>query len=422
MSEIIAHNNDSVFRYSFLFDDFKNKVVENKYYVSEKNLAYPLLRTEWVYDKNQCILQREQKWLNGAWETFYLTESVYVDDLLMDVCYTAVSNNTTKIEKTVVHQYAGNKLQSVESYQGNKALQQLVKSESYVYDASNRLNNMQIDASLPLGISFKQIFNYTYNAAGSLDSLMYSDFQDGMLVNKQLTIFFYDNAGRFVGQTQKGFDLLTSKWKSQTKSTYCYDLDGQIIQEIYSHYNGAYWLPDVKYDYSYDRKAKLQSKIMSRLLYRQWRNIYTIEYSSIESTQPNLIESKYNFWGGITGDYVKSYIPYYFNNEIAIMEANRMEIKYTPDPSLVRNPSAANNWLKIYPNPSNGVFYINTQQHFIESWEVFDLHGNCVKAATNNFNTGIVDLSGCADGMYMIKALTNDEQQFKQKIIIQRNQ
>ena len=157
---------------------------------------------------------------------------------------------------------------------------------------------------------------------------------------------------------------------------------------------------------------------MFQPIYREWRRIYTIEYSDIANNQPNLMESKYNFWGGNTGDNMNNFIPFYFNNEMQIMRASRMEIKYILETTV--KSLFESDWLKIYPNPSTGVFYISTQDYFIESWEVFNVNGMMVKSEINRFRTGVVDLTSLPDGMYLIKALTNTNQQLKQKIIIQR--
>lgn len=422
--EIIAHENDSVFRYSYFFDDNKNKVVENKYYVSDNNVSYPLLRTEWIYDTNNCVLMRKQKWQEGNWEITYLIESEYLNNIKQKEKYIAVSKKAERIEKTIVNKYENGKLSQVNNNRGAEAEHIIDQSASYDYDSSNRVLNMQIDAGPGLGNQFQQNFQYIYHKiTGTLDSLLYQEKKQGTVTDRQLSLFYYDkNNGNLLSQVQKKWNYTTSKWESFTKSEFSYNINGKLVQEIYSGFSGYFWNAIMRYDYNYDQRGLLQSKIMYQPIYRQWRKIYTIEYSNIENDQPNLMESKYNFWGGNTGEYVNNFIPYYFNDEISIMEANRLELKYTTDITVVTNSSFDTGWLKIYPNPSNGVFYINTQNYYIESWEVFNVNGIRLKGDVNHFRTGVVDLTEFPDGIYMIKATTNDNQLLKQKIIINRNQ
>lgn len=130
------------------------------------------------------------------------------------------------------------------------------------------------------------------------------------------------------------------------------------------------------------------------------------------------MESKYNFWGGITGEYVKNYIPFYFNDEMKILNASKIEVKYIADLSDVNPLQSAGKILKIYPNPSAGIFYISTRDHIINSWEVYSPDGKKLKAGLNTFRTGVIDLTGMPSGMYYIRAFTADNQMLTQKIAL----
>lgn len=422
--EIVAHENDSVFRYSYFFDDNKNKVVENKYYVSDNNVSYPLLRTEWIYETTNCVQVRKQKWQEGNWETIYLIESEYLNNIKQKEKYIAVNKKTERIEKTIVNRYENGKLSHVDNNRGAEADHIIEQSAGYSYDNSDRVLSMQIDAGPGSGNQLQQNFQYEYNKiTGKLDSLLYQEKKQGAITDQQLSLFYYDkDNGNLLSQVQKKWNQNTSKWESYSKSEFAYNINGKLVEEIYSSFSGYFWNSIMRYVYNYDNRGLLQSKIMYQPIYRQWRKMYTIEYSNIENDQPNLMESKYNFWGGNTGEYVNNFIPYYFNGEISIMEANRLELKYTTDITVVTNSSFDTGWLKIYPNPSNGVFYINTQNYYIESWEVFNVNGIRLKGDVNHFRTGVVDLAEFPDGIYMIKATTNDNQILKQKIIINKNQ
>lgn len=422
--EIVAYEGDSVFRYAYIFDANRNKVAENKYYVNEGNVSYPLLRTEWIYDAKNCILQRKQKWQLGKWETTYQIESEFANNVKQKERFIAVSDKIERVEKTVVSNYENGKLSFVRYNKGAESEQTIDQSASYTYDSENRVLSMQLDEGPGLGKQIQHKYQYVYNKNTSkLDSLIYLEKQRGDPTDVQLVLFYYDKkTGNLLSQVQKKWTATGQKWESASKSEFTYNTDGKLIEELYSYYKGNFWNANLRYEYVYDERGLLKSKIMYQPIYRQWRRIYTIEYSNIENDQPNLMESKYNFWGGNTGEYVNSFIPYYFNDEISVMEASRIELKYTTDITLVTNSSMETGWLKVYPNPSNGVFYIDTQNYYIESWEVFDLNGIRLKGEINHTRTGLIDLTLFPDGIYLIKATTNDNQILKQKINIHRNQ
>jgi hypothetical protein len=265
------------------------------------------------------------------------------------------------------------------------------------------------------------VFNYVYNEHGDPDSLVLIRNIKDENVYESLTIYFYDKAnGNVIRQTQKKWNTFTAKWESEIKTEFTYDANNRLRSEEYYHYNTLFWTANTKYEYVYDENGLLAEKILYKPIYRQWRKIYTIEYSQIKNGRPNLMESKYNFWGGETGQYVENYIPYYFNDEIAIMNADRMELLYNIETSILSNTDNESGSLKIYPNPSDGVFYISLQNSDIRSWEVFNLRGELVKENINIHRTGVVDLTNLPDGLYMIKATSLDNKVLKQKIVINK--
>lgn len=416
--EIVAIVNDTTFKYTYFYDDYRNKVMENKYYLKE-NASHPLTRTEWVYQGVNCIQQREQKWLNNNWETFFLINTFYADNSKVEETYISVSDNVERVEKVIVNTYVDNYLESTRYYQGNKSDNKLIHELLFNYNNNGVVQRQQIRGFQLPEANSSHILKYIYQESGVLDSLiLFNQIQDEH-IKKSLTTYLYDkHTGKLSSQIQKRWNELAAKWENETKTEFVYDDINNITSEIYSNHSGLSWIPNTKYDYVYDDNGLLQTKIMFQPIYREWRRIYTIEYSDIANNQPNLMESKYNFWGGNTGDNMNNFIPFYFNNEMQIMRASRMEIKYILETTV--KSLFESDWLKIYPNPSTGVFYISTQDYFIESWEVFNVNGMMVKSEINRFRTGVVDLTSLPDGMYLIKALTNTNQQLKQKIIIQR--
>ena len=419
--EIIANKKDSIFRYTYYFDDNRNKVIENKYVVKD-NTPYPLTRIEWVYEGNNCISQRQQRWDNGNWKTTYIINSQFAAGKKIKETYIAVSNNIESIEKTVQKNYEHDKLMSVIHFNGDNKANDIMQKLVFTYDDTQNIKQQRIISGNPIQTDSAQVFRYVYGLTGKLDSLLLMNTVQQIETNELLTTYQYDRTtGNPAVQILKKWNAPGSKWENLTKTEFEYDHENRLVREMYYHYNILFWAPNAKYEYIYDSNGLLEEKIMYQPIYRQWRKIFTIEYSEIANGQPNLMESKYNFWGGETGTYVNNYIPYYFNDEIAIMNADRMELKYFIDTTVITNSQFESGWLKIYPNPSNGVFYINTQEYYIESWDVYNLSGIIVKSDNSRYRTGVVDLTGMPDGLYMIKARTSDNKELKQKLIINRN-
>ena len=418
--EIVVNRNDSVFRYTYYFDGNRNKVMENKFYVKD-NVNYPAKRTEWVYKNNNIVTQRHQKWENGNWITNFLINNDNEVYNTQRETYIQVIDNVEVIEKTTTTAYINGMLISVYKYNGPEIREEVQQEIRYDYNDKKQITRQSIILGNNILTSNKQVYNYNYTPDGLLDSIMLTFTTPNSTTKELLTTHFYDKSSKnMTTQIQKKWHADASIWDNHAKSAYTYDQNNKLTSEIYYHYNVMFWAPNTKYEYVYNTDGFLVEKIMYQPIYRQWRRIYTIHYADIENGQPNLMESKYNFWGGETGSFVNNYIPYYFNEEIAIMNADRLELKYFIDPTELNNIPHKTGWLKIHPNPSDGLFYISTEDYHVESWEVYSINGVLIKKEQSSYRTGIVDLTPLPDGVYIIIVKTTDNEQLKQKLIINR--
>jgi len=73
-------------------------------------------------------------------------------------------------------------------------------------------------------------------------------------------------------------------------------------------------------------------------------------------------------------------------------------------------------FIPVYPNPSDGIFYINTRKYIIKSWTVTDLSGQMIKSQIQSFLSGVIDITDVPKGIYILHVSTTDEQ-FIQKLI-----
>ena len=185
----------------------------------------------------------------------------------------------------------------------------------------------------------------------------------------------------------------------------------------YQRWKTQSWINDIRYDYLYDNSNKLQKKTLSKQIYNDWRGLISINYSNFTLNKANQIESMYEFWGGNTGELTTSYIPFIFNQDMSIQKGRSLQISYIPFTDLytpVENKSLA--MIPVYPNPSNGIFYIDTQIYNIRSWSVTDLNGQILKKQIQTFQSGAIDLTDFPKGIYILRVTTDDKQMI-QKLI-----
>jgi hypothetical protein len=85
---------------------------------------------------------------------------------------------------------------------------------------------------------------------------------------------------------------------------------------------------------------------------------------------------------------------------------------------LAASPCSANNVVelssavKVYPNPSNGMFNVNLSAfETIRSIEVYDLTGKRMMEIYPNSNQTMLDLSNLAGGIYTLKVVSDESNQ-----------
>lgn len=80
-----------------------------------------------------------------------------------------------------------------------------------------------------------------------------------------------------------------------------------------------------------------------------------------------------------------------------------------------------NNSIKVYPNPSSGIFSVNTSEYTISKLKVINLLGQEVWKQTNSLTKGevaTVNLSSENNGIYFIHLETDSGRKLVEKIVI----
>jgi hypothetical protein len=381
-------------------------------------VSEPRIQTEWIYDKQQCVMQRTRHMINGQWVTKSTIETIFDGNLKLKEIYREVVGEIEKITKAVVFQYENQILKSALTYPENPDLTLPKRELSYIYNESDSIAELRIRIFQDTTrIEYKS--RYTYNDQGRVDSVVVTQHNDSVLISSNLSLHYYNEQGKLRMQVQKNWNQAASRWINAARLEYNYHETGLLTEEIYASHSGMFWKPEIRYTYSYDDSGLLTGKIMFQPVYKEWRRFFTVDYADNINNRPSLMESKYNFWGGNTGDYVSTFIPFYFNDEIMQLKADKVKLSYIIDTTTTNN-IGENPTLAVYPNPSDGIFYISTQSHEVKSWEVFNMGGTLMKSAVNQFHTGVVDISGLPPGAYLLRVRTSNQQILNQKIFIKK--
>jgi len=420
ITELKVFENDSTFRYLYLYDDAGNIVIESKFF-QQDNIWIRKSLTEWIYDGNKCITQRERTWGSSIWNVTYTIDYKYAYDLLISEIHNSYSGTNAVPTKKIEFQYNWNLLWSKKEYSLQNGTWHLSIITDFSYLTDGKSDSISISAYQSDILKSQMLSTFHYNSAGVLDSEIQKQKIGTAWINSDLINWYYNsNSNQIQTQKNKKWNSDTSLWENVQRIDYQYNDNSQIVSEAYQHWKTMFWENDIRYDYSYDGNNVLLKKTLSKPIYNDWRGMVSINYSDFTSNKANTIQSQYEFWGGNTGELTTSFIPYMFNDNIAIKRARSMQIGYLQfNDTLLSNPLIKNiNPIQAYPNPSNGIFYINSQELGVKFWFVSDLNGRILKKNEQFIQSGIIDLTDLPKGIYVLKVVTSETQLF-QKLIKQ---
>ncbi|MFZ4724313.1 MAG: T9SS type A sorting domain-containing protein [Paludibacter sp.] len=414
ITELKVFDNDSIFRYLYLYDNLGNKVLETKYY-SQNTDWIRKTQNEWIYDGTKCVTQRERIWKNG-WVVSYQINYEYTDNQLVTETHNVFETGISTAQRKINFEYNSTLLKSKSEYYWVNNAWSLSEVNDFRYLANGKTDSIKTTVYKSGAISEQLLSVFSYNADGKINSQVVKSKSNSVNPNEwtnyQLINWYYKPiSSLLISQRSKKWNTETLKWEYTHKIDYQYNGNNNLISETYQRWKTMFWQNDSRYDYDYDTSAKQLHKMLSMPIYNKWRNTISINYSNFTDNKANLMESKYNFWGGNTNELTNSNIPFLFNNEATILKAKKIEISYltivdTGVPTFEFTKSIQQ--IPVYPNPSNGVFYINTQQFNIQLWSISDLSGRTLKIDNNQFNSGVIDLTDLPKGIYILRAITKD--------------
>ncbi len=419
ITELQVIDNDSTFRLMYFYDNQGNKVLETKYY--QNNQSWSLLsQIEWIYDGKKCITQRESKWSTNKWNITYTIDYQYVNNQLMSELHREYFDGNSQQVKKTDYQYTTLKLTSRKEYSWKVDSWVLNIETSYTFlpDGNSESVTTALYQAGLISIQYKSVF--TYSAAGLLSTqLLQQKTTNTNWTNTELINWYYlPGTSNILSQRCKKWLSDTSSWENLQKVENQYDANNQLTSETFQSWKSMFWDNDIRYDYVYDNNNLEVKKILSLPIYNVWRGIVSINYLNYTDKKAGLIESKFEFWGGNTGELTTSFIPFDFNSSVVLKKGKSVQIVYasfndTTALSQIRDGISS---IPVYPNPSNGIYYIDTQAYGIETWNVSNLNGQILKKQVQSTQSGVIDITEFPKGIYILHVETS-KNQFIQKLI-----
>lgn len=419
ITELIVTDTNSTYRYLYLYDTNGNKVVETKS-IQKNNSWIRNSQTEWFYQGNNCVLQREKRWKNNKWEIFYDIDYQYVNGNLSTELHQSYTNEIASWVKKIDLSYTSSILILKKEYKRTGSQWILTMQTNLTHTLVGNSDSVSITVFESGAIKDQFLIINKYNVNGTIKNQVTKKKNNAEeWVNSELVNYFYQTGStNLESQRNKKWNFNISDWENTQRIDNRYDNSNRMISETYQRWKLMYWENDIRYDYVYENN-NLVKKALSLPIYHKWRSIISIHYSDFDGNKANLIESQFDFWGGNTGDFTTSFIPFVFNNEPEILKGTLVKISYLPIVDTTTTNSELLRFKRkfpVYPNPSTGVYYINTQEFKIISWTVMDLNGRVLKRQNNLVQSGIIDITDLSRGIYMLSVNCNN-QHIIQKLI-----
>jgi hypothetical protein len=408
VTQVKVIDTDTTFRFFYFYDNNNNKVLETKYFLQNDNQWKRLSQTEWIYNDNKCVIQREKIFRNTDWVNNHEINFTYEDGLLISERHSKYVNGMLVDYKLITISYDNNLIVNRKEFYfvDNKWLLKGITENTY----QNNLPETTVIKKIGQNISENLDLKLTseYNSENLLTKQTFTEKSiDNIWINKSKTDWYYHPDKKISSQRSKVWNSQLSTWENSSMIEFTYNVDGKIASETFFFWKTMFWERVLKYIYEYSSDGKLIRKVMQMPIYRQWRDFSSIDYSNFNGSKPNQMETKLTFWGN-KGTLLSTNIPFIFNDETEIRKGNQIIISYEKiDNTDISTLAQKNEFsIAVYPNPSEDEFYFNPEEYNSKSWLVYDMNGKIVKQSSMSEKTGVIDLSNFTEGIYLLRVIT----------------
>ncbi len=418
ITELLVTDNDTTYRYLYFYDSNGNKVLETKYLRQTESWSR-LSQSEWFYQGTKCTLQREKIWKDFSWEISYEISYDYNNGNLTNELHKVYNNNVPNTVRKIDYSYTGSRPAQKQMYSMHNSSWLLDQQVSFKYNGGDKLDSLLTDVYENGIISTQYLLVNSYGNSGNLQNQVTKQKAPAATtwLNRDSISYVYKSGNNsLISQRNKIWNVKNANWENSQMVDYDYDSSNKLLSEDYKTWEVMFWKNNLRYEYSYDQQRLLKKSLLMPI-YNQWRSLISIDYSDFDGNKANHVESRFDFWGGVTGEFTTSFIPYLFNDVPTVQKADMLQLNYLPvtdTTSLVE--FTIKEQFPVYPNPSYGVYYIDTQSYDVKSWTLLDMEGRELKRFDSEYKTGVIDITEFSSGIYVLKVNCGNKQ-ITQKLI-----
>lgn len=403
--------NDSVFKYNYLYNNDTLIVVETKALKTAGGWLN-ISQKEWFKQSELPARQVERKWLNNTWQDAYNIDYKLVGGVLTETQSEIKESESAKniVVETVI---LNSKKQKITKFifQNNLPLKE---SETSYYYSNSQLDST-IAAIYKNGIAdsfFKTV--YYYNPDSTYNSVIFQTrTPDKSWTNENKSAWYYFNGTKNIrSQRNYSWNNKSNKWENSTKIEFEYNALENIISETASLWKTLFWVSTYRYVFNYNQVGKVEKKQVFYPIYNDWRNTNTVNFITATNSRNLTIESVYGFWGGNAGEKLTSHIAIPFNDETIVRNGHTITLTYAPfvGTNIPVNKGTESK-IKVYPNPSHGILYISNFDSATCNWTLSGLNGTILKNSSQHLTTSLVDISDLPNGIYLLNVKSPNENQ-----------
>ena len=401
VTEMLVTNNDTIYKYSYIYNNEAQPVVETKTIkngTSWENVS----QTEW-FRQTETPSQVERVWTNNKWNDSYRIRNEIVGSKIVET-HSIFSNSVESDIRMIESDYFNNSKTTQIDYNRKNGNWEKTLDTRFFYSSTNLTDSTIINQFNNNELIFSYKSSYNYNSDTSLKSVIFQTKSSIDLSYSNISKSIYNYTANLISSLRNyRWNKKTSNWENDTKLDYIRDNIGNISDEISWQWNSMFWEQVLRYDYQYDAENHIFKKNVSLPIYRDWRNTNSVNYLREPNSRNMTIESVYGFWGGKAGDKVNTHISFPFNDETIIRKAETIQLTYAPFvQSSINNPSTNPSFIKTYPNPSHGIFYISNFDAAKSSWILTSLNGSVLRNSELNLSSSVIDITDLPNGIYLL--------------------
>ena len=409
---------DTTFHSVLLYDVSGRKVLQTEYYLTGNNWVRSS-QIEWFYTPSPK--QVERKWRSNKWVTTYTIDYVYSNNQLITETHNGVNGlQQSKIE----YQYSvpNNTLLYRFHYLWEKGVWSLKRKDSFLGYIYQMPSTTQIDTYHSDTIQSQYLSLVKYNTKGLPDNQCFKSRNagDADWKNQDSTNWYYhSDQKRLLSMRSKIWDTYNFVWVNSHRTDYDYYDSVQVSYQTNYKWNGATWQSDLQYANNFAPNGNKQSCKVNTRLFNEWRPMGTILYSDYAFGMATKIRSQFEYWGGTPNELVATDIPFLLNNEMVVLKAKTIDLKFAQQVvDTTTNIDTIQKPVTVYPNPSNGVFYIGSALGAFDSWQITNLDGKVVKVQSDFSGTMVIDITDLPAGVYLLTAYFRNMRYFQKLIKI----